>query len=351
MTLYRLVFFNFLLFIAIVEFIYLQTARCSCLEINNGKGKTGGFLLLVFTVLSMGLLPVPWNTGADRELYAWIFLHGSWDADSMRANDWLFYLYTYVLNNVVDVMGYFVITAIIYAGNHLLAAKKLAPNNQFILFLLFIQAFFFYTYGTNTIRAGFAASFILLAIACIDRLPLMLLFLFVGVNCHFSMVIPALAILLARYYTNVRLFIRLWFLSVAVSAISGHFFEGIFASFVNDDRTSYLMVESNETHYKMGFRWDFILYSSVPILMGYYYIVKQKIKDEMYIRILSVYILTNIFWVLVIRANFSDRFLYLSCFIYPLVIAYPLLKGYRIPDANKKLAWIVLLSALFTYFV
>ena len=76
-----------------------------------------------------------------------------------------------------------------------------------------------------------------------------------------------------------------------------------------------------------GFRWDFLLYSSMPIIMGWYIIFKRRIKvDFNYILLLGVYIYSNAFWVMVIRASFSNRFAYLSWFIYPLVLAYPLLK-------------------------
>ena len=34
----------------------------------------------------------------------------------------------------------------------------------------------------------------------------------------------------------------------------------------------------------------------------------------------------NAFWIMVIRAEFSNRFAYLSWFLYPIVLAYPLLK-------------------------
>lgn len=37
-----------------------------------------------------------------------------------------------------------------------------------------------------------------------------------------------------------------------------------------------------------------------------------------------MYLLSNTFWILVIRANFSDRFAYLSWFIYSIVLLYPL---------------------------
>jgi hypothetical protein len=98
---------------------------------------------------------------------------------------------------------------------------------------------------------------------------------------------------------------------------------------VDDNRmSSYLSQDESSAlvRYKVGFRWDFVLYSLIPIAAGWYYIVKQKFDDHLYKSIYSAYILANSFWLLVIRAPFSDRFAYLSWFLMPLILAYPVIK-------------------------
>jgi len=53
----------------------------------------------------------------------------------------------------------------------------------------------------------------------------------------------------------------------------------------------------------------------------------------------------------VIRAAFSNRFAYLSWFIYPLVIAYPLLRMNIWEDQDRKTAQILLAYSGFTFFM
>lgn len=74
-----------------------------------------------------------------------------------------------------------------------------------------------------------------------------------------------------------------------------------------------------------GFRFDFLLYSLLPIIVAFFFKLRAKTKNELYEKLLCVYLMTNSFWVIFIRANFSNRFAYLSWFLYPLVLAYPLL--------------------------
>ena len=120
-----------------------------------------------------------------------------------------------------------------------------------------------------------------------------------------------------------------WIVSIFLSLILGNTVANLFASLGFDDRMSgYLNnTEALSSEFSSsGFRWDFLIYSSMPIVLGYYVIVKKGIRNLTYEFLLNTYILSNAFWVIVIRAAFSNRFAYLSWFLYPIVVAYPLLK-------------------------
>jgi hypothetical protein len=60
-------------------------------------------------------------------------------------------------------------------------------------------------------------------------------------------------------------------------------------------------------------------------------------------------VFANAFWILVIRANFSNRFAYLSWFMMALVIIYPFLKSQLMPNQNKVLARVILFYFAFTF--
>ena len=121
-----------------------------------------------------------------------------------------------------------------------------------------------------------------------------------------------------------------------------------------DDRMSgYLGAQSDEQTMvqfsSTGFRWDFLLYSAVPVLFTWYLTVKRNFEDRAFNIIAITYILANAFWVMVIRASFSNRFAYLSWFLYPLVIAYPLLRFNIWDKQDRKTAAILLLYEGFTF--
>lgn len=64
-----------------------------------------------------------------------------------------------------------------------------------------------------------------------------------------------------------------------------------------------------------------------------------------------MYLLTNTFWILIIRANFSDRFAYLSWFIYSVILLYPLVTRPVVRRQGIWVATILLGMTLFRTFI
>ena len=76
-----------------------------------------------------------------------------------------------------------------------------------------------------------------------------------------------------------------------------------------------------------GFRIDFLLYSAAPIFLGYKIIIKDRLSvSKMYKTIFNMYLCTNAVWCLCMYASYCNRIAYLSWFMYPIVLIYPLLK-------------------------
>ena len=119
-----------------------------------------------------------------------------------------------------------------------------------------------------------------------------------------------------------------------------------------DDRTSYLTDTRFADQFSaVGFRWDFLAYSATAVFAGYYFIIVKKFEDKIYIQLFNIYVTANAFWVLLIRASFSNRFAYLSWFLMALVIFYPFFKAAFFKDQPKVLARTIIGYFGFTYFM
>ena len=71
----------------------------------------------------------------------------------------------------------------------------------------------------------------------------------------------------------------------------------------------------------------------------------------LFIVICMVYCLCNAFWIMVIRSAFSNRFAYLSWFLYPVVVAYPLVNLEIRDDQDSFTGRILLAYAAFSSFM
>ena len=305
--------------------------------------------LLAVVVYLIAFTSVPMGSGADREYYVRSFIAIQDGYVPAKVNDPLFYYYQIATSKFMDYKQWLFVTAFLYVGSYFIIAKRIAPKYVFVMMLMFVTSFSFRSYGVNTMRAGLAAAFILLGITS-KRMLWQCLLMLIGVMLHFSMIIPVVAFVVSKFYDNTKLFLGLWFLSIFLSAIAGGFFEQLFSVFGDvDQRAMEYILGDGENTYRTGFRVDFILYSCAPILLGYYYIYQRHFEDLKYKQLYNTYILANIFWILVIRASYSDRFAYLSWFLYPVLLMYPLLKQRIVPKQNGKIALILLLQEVFTY--
>lgn len=258
-----------------------------------------------------------------------------------------------------SVWDWFMLIRVVYIGCMLLSCWLLMRGKEWTAMLFSLYSFGFMGGAVNGLRIGVASSLVGLSIALIDKQRLWkvvaILLMIAAISIHKSIALPVVSIVVAwlfRLPIHVGLFI--WLVSIPVSLITGNAFGEWFASFDVDERMSqYFFNQQNEeimakfSH--VGFRWDFLLYSAAPVVFVVYLMFVRNFKDRFYCIIANGYLIANAFWILVIRASYSNRFASLSWFLYPLLLAYPLLRFKIWEDQDRKVGWILLAYASFTF--
>ena len=173
---------------------------------------------------------------------------------------------------------------------------------------------------------------------------------------HRSTMLPSAAAIASIYVLkDTKNTLRFWFASIAISLVAGPAVTNFFSSLGFDDRMSNYAVDASEmasgSFSSTGFRWDFLLYSAFPVAMIWYVTRYRRFTDMAYSLFANVYFLCNAFWIMVIRSSFSNRFAYLSWFIYPVVIALPLLRMNLWKDQDRRTAIILFFYTGFTFFM
>lgn len=351
----------FLYLVIILTFFAANTvSRQSYRQLKAPHNNTSFALILcVVLALFIGLRP-PTYTFGDTGSYAWryyLFAIGEKTTPTYEEGEWLWNYFMYLCAQSIDVSVYFTIVSIGYFSFTLWACKRLMPNNVLVAYLFCLGALSFFTYGTNGIRNGFACSIILLMLTYIngnmrDKIVAAVLAV-VAFHIHKSTMLPITMAILSLFVKSFKAAYTFWILSIFISLAAGGAITAFFAGIGFDDRVYYLQTEMDSgTFSRTGFRWDFIIYSIMPIALGYYVVIKRGIRNRIYELLLNTYTLSNAFWVMVIRASYSNRFAYLSWFMYPIVLAYPLLKldiwGLQ---QGKRLRQIMLAHIGFTWFM
>ena len=281
-------------------------------------------ILLFFTLL-IGFRPFHssfvdmWNCAQIYNLLWGETFYFNWEVDNLFFDNCL----SYFACNSVPLEFFFLFASAIYFGGIFWAAKKIFPQDTLLAFLVCLAAFSTFSYATNGIKAGMATSVFLVALAYYDK-KILSLFIALFTYCmHHSMTLVIVAYIVVLFIKNPKYYFMVWGFSFLMAALHITWFQHFFAGFTDEHGAGYLLSERNS-----GFRIDFIIYSAVPIIIGYYMIYKQKLQSKMYNVILSLYLLTNSVWMLCMYSNFTNRISYLSWFLYPIVLLYPFVNIY-----------------------
>ena len=362
-------------FSLIIFFKYINSTRCTLLE-KTRVASVATIIYCVIFALWIGFRPLDQCGWADTINYLRIYASLMGESINVNAPDgseavlivdteseWLWdYIQKTFAYAHMPAEWFFFAVACGYIGFMYFGIRRMIPCNQWIALLFCISSLSFLSYSYNGLRNGLACSIIIFALSFYIQLNkkglifgLLLSFLAMGI--HRSTALPSLCALVA-YFTkmNFKWAYSFWLFSIVLSLIVGEQVQSFFANIGFDNRLqgyagSMLNEQSKEIQQQFsytGFRWDFLLYSAMPIVLGYYIVYKKKIRDHAYEFLIVTYTLANSFWVMVIQSSYSNRFAYLSWFMYPIVFAYPLLKVKIWKDQDRKTVQILMLYVLFT---
>ena len=262
----------------------------------------------------------------------------------------------WVFNNLMnyfarysDIKTFFTLCAAIYVGSLWLAMRRIFGNYDFIAFLVVCSMFTFWAYGVNGIRNGMGASVFILAMTFANTPVIMVALVVLALGMHNSIWIMVVAACLSWLYNSSQVYIGVWVACLLFSFFAGGIVQNYLVTFDFISGTDRYGNYLTSTEYATGFRFDFILYSAMGVIAGYYFIFRREMEDEYYKWIYNIYLLCNAFWILIIRSSYTNRFAQISWFILPIVLIYPFLKQRQWVNHEKMVGYAILLFFAFTF--
>ena len=250
------------------------------------ESKNESFIgIVIFTLLMalfIGLRPVSVDYFVDMENYDDGY-------NALRTADYVFYtaedsnilfdnIYFYMATHQVSSKYFFLLIAIIYFVGISWACSLLFPKDKFVSILVYLSAFSSYSYGTNGIKAGAAASLFLVAVALYERRQWvwLIVMMLLSYGMHHAMILPIVAFWVCVLVKDPKLFLGFWVVCFVLSLFHVTFFQELMAGLVNEHGAEYLKGAGGYVKQIFGgFRIDFVLYSIVPMVVGLIAIEKK----------------------------------------------------------------------------
>lgn len=360
-------FSNIYLFTVIVccwitGFSYLSSSK-NLLDRDSRILFFHSFLLSAFLIVLLGGRPE--RSFGDSLAYKIIYESALDNQNMVEGDKEIVWQLLMVFCNKIglSVRYFFTFVSTLYISLMLMSCWLLMRNNTWVAMLFCVISFSFFSYGVNGIRNGLACSMVMFGLALfvqndkIKKIIALLVFV-LAYGTHNSTMLPIACIILSSFFIkSPKHAIIFWAVSIILSLSLGNLIGNFFADLGFDERTSYFEDLANadadeiKKFSQTGFRFDFLLYSSMPVLFVWYLTIKRNFNDRSFNIIANTYIIANAFWIMVIRATYSNRFAYLSWFLYPIVIAYPLLRMNIWDNQDRKTALFLFAYSGFTLFM
>lgn len=335
--------------------VYIQYQRRNGLrEFKHTSTDTIAGTLVLFMVLFIGLRPIS-EVFADMAQYWGIYqrIGGdsfifSWDTDNIIYDNLMLYLVSIKFPPI----WFYLLIAAIYFGAAYLGIRKLFPNHRLTAYLVFLASFSTFSYGTNGIKAGAAASLFILAMGYRENLKVCIPLILISWGFHHSMIMVVAGFVLTLFVKNPKYYFFGWVFCFLMAALHITAFQYFFSDFTTDHGAEYLIADGGQHGGKGGFRIDFILYSVMPVLVGYYAVFEKRLNlSPLYKDLLNLYLCLNGVWMLCMYANYTNRIAYLSWFLYPIVLIYPFLQEQWGKSRYKTFGLVMLGHLGFTLFM
>lgn len=336
--------YRFFYFFIVLVLVFIKTNSGMALDPEPAKRSYNKALILgILFIIFFGTRPTSGLWMADTSGYASVYnltkegiILPNIDWSEPHEIIWSVICNTMALTGF-PVWAWFTVVAAIYVLANIEGIKRIFPEHTYLIFLFYTTFFLFYSSGINGIRNADAYSLVFLAMSLyyvpsFKKYLMMALLCLVAYQIHTSVIVTILSFIISIFVVKkTNLAIAIWLGAIVMSLAAGNYLADFAAGMIDDGRASkYLKYGQNAdmmagfSH--IGFRWDFLLFSILPIALGWYATVKRGIHDRFYQVLLNTYIIANAVWIVFMYAAFSNRFAMLSWCIYPYVLCYPLLK-------------------------
>lgn len=200
-------------------------------------------------------------------------------------------------------------------------SKKVGKSDWILLFVLTISFFLSFDLQVNILKQGMASG-LLLAFLVQSKIRYMVLFGSLAVLSHASATIPISLYVISRYIDK-DVSLAIYVISI-ITSFTGVFTLGALEEFffgLGIERVQQIILTYKYYmgNYKIGFRWDFLLFNSFFLVL--FYVNNNKLfRNKKYKDLFVLYVLMSSVFILMFNYPYSDRYGAYSWILIPYMV-------------------------------
>ncbi|AWX45806.1 hypothetical protein HME9304_02836 [Flagellimonas maritima] len=239
-------------------------------------------------------------------------------------SDFLFEVLAYITFQFKNYTVFLMAVSIIINGCLYMFVRKFTDfgnaGSSLLFFLTIASSFSFLSIEINIIRNGLSIGFVLLGLYYLDKkfFKKCIIFFIIGYLFHRTAVIPIFIAFSAYFGWKVQLkyYLALYLLFIGLSFVGFGFDKISILSSISGEDFKRLAFQG-ETTYRIGFRYDFVLYNSFFLFL---FIKFSDLKNRTDLFFIRFYILASIVFFMNFNIPFSDRIGLYSWIIIPILL-------------------------------
>lgn len=320
----------------IIILIMLLVNQLSKKSIFQTKVYVNYLLSIMFILLAAVIILNPYTDDMERYLRVFQQISDMKWFESLTSVRWEpgFMTYQWILSRLTKSNVVFIlITAIIIWSIILFAVKKIIPYKDLPLVMFgFLSLFSFYNFSRNIIRQGIAVPLLFAMMIYLEQnnYKKALVYFGLAISFHISAVIGFVLFIIKKLKLSIKFLISIYISSVIFMVTDlNQKIMSVIAAIVGGNIAEIIARYSSEaiiSRYGAVNRIDFLVFTTVWIVLGIWFNSKYMNDDVLYEWLVKSYIGFSIIYILFGFIGYSDRLAAYAWFFIPIIVFYPVIK-------------------------
>lgn len=321
------------LYFCIVFVVYItQLARKSLFQT---KAFANCLIIVMFMFMSIVILLNPFTLDMERYLIVFQEINEFNLLQALSYVRWEpgFVIYQWLLSKVTTSPITFVLVSMVLMWGILISAlkKSISPKDVPLVMLGYISLFCFYNLSRNIVRQGLATPLLLHTILYLEKsnYKKAILYLLLAVSFHKSAIVGLILFILNKLKLSIKVTFGFFILSsiLMIIGLNKEIMMRLIPIIGGSYEASIINYSSENIISRYGSinRIDFLLFTTIWLILGILFKNKYLKDDRFYKWLLISYMGLSIVYVLFGFIGYSDRLAVYAWYLIPIVLFYPVI--------------------------